>query len=100
MYGAPITASAYFLGIAASLTGATGGGEVWATARDRSYITTHAQSTFSTIENAIHLVPQQPTTDFSTEVTSIYTNLLASQEPLGAEFEAIWDANIGQLYET
>ena len=29
----------------------------------------------------------------------IYDSLLKGQEPLGAEFEAIWDANVGNLYE-
>ena len=26
--------------------------------------------------------------------------LMQGQEPLGAEFEAIWDANVDRLYET
>lgn len=28
------------------------------------------------------------------------TRLLADQEPLGAEFEVVWDANVGKLYES
>lgn len=29
----------------------------------------------------------------------VYDSLLKGQEPLGAEFEAIWDANVADLYE-
>ena len=29
----------------------------------------------------------------------VYDSLLKCQEPLGAEFEAIWDANVADLYE-
>ena len=29
----------------------------------------------------------------------VYDSLLQGQEPLGAEFEAIWDANVADLYE-
>ena len=30
----------------------------------------------------------------------VYDSLLQGQEPLGAEFEAIWDANVAELYES
>ena len=30
---------------------------------------------------------------------SVYDSLLKGQESLGAEFEAIWDANVDALYE-
>ena len=30
----------------------------------------------------------------------VYDSLLQGQEPLGAEFEANWDANVGDLYES
>ena len=30
----------------------------------------------------------------------VYESLLKDQEPLGAEFEAVWDANVGDLYES
>ena len=29
----------------------------------------------------------------------VYADLMKGQEPLGAEFEAIWDANVADLYE-
>ena len=30
----------------------------------------------------------------------VYASMLQGQEPLGAEFEAIWDANVAGLYES
>lgn len=37
--------------------------------------------------------------DFGREIASIYAMLSESQEPLGADFEAVWDANVDSLYE-
>lgn len=36
---------------------------------------------------------------FAKEIASIYASLAAQQEPLGAEFEAVWDQNTDKLYE-
>lgn len=36
---------------------------------------------------------------FDQEIAEIYAALSERQEPLGVEFEAVWDANSGQLYE-
>ena len=33
-------------------------------------------------------------------LTGAVNALMQGQEPLGAEFEAIWDANVERLYET
>ena len=38
--------------------------------------------------------------NFYEELAEIYLNLVSNQERLGAEFEAIWDANINELYES
>lgn len=32
-------------------------------------------------------------------LANLYTNLAKGQEPLGTEFEAVWDANVAELYE-
>lgn len=37
---------------------------------------------------------------FAENLSKFYTELLGNQEPLGADFEAIWDANVDLLYET
>lgn len=36
----------------------------------------------------------------SDDMAQIYAVLLQGQEPLGAEFEAIWGANVDALYES
>ena len=33
-------------------------------------------------------------------VVQFYITMMQGQEPLGAEFEAIWDANVADLYES
>ena len=40
--------------------------------------------------------PQQ----FANEIASIFAELSKDQEPLGADFKAVWDANIAELYES
>ena len=32
------------------------------------------------------------------EIEEILASLLEDQEPLGAEFESVWDNNVGDLY--
>ena len=36
--------------------------------------------------------------EFEDEMASIYASLAAGQEPLGEEFESVWDANVLDLY--
>ncbi|MBL4595955.1 MAG: hypothetical protein JKX99_05195 [Robiginitomaculum sp.] len=38
--------------------------------------------------------------DFVREMSAVYAALSDGQEPLGAEFEAVWDQNIDTLYES
>lgn len=44
--------------------------------------------------------PQKSVSEFYRDIAEIYIDLSARQEPLGAEFYAIWDANIDTLYES
>ncbi len=44
--------------------------------------------------------PDEQTFDFAREIAEIYAKLLEGQEPLGPEFEAVWDANVRTLYES
>ena len=41
-----------------------------------------------------------PSMDFVGKITSFYSELAESQQPLGREFEEIWDANAAYLYES
>lgn len=36
--------------------------------------------------------------EFAAELAKIYADLLAKQQPLGKEFEAVWEANLDKLY--
>ena len=42
---------------------------------------------------------ERATRELLQEVARTYKRLLESQEPLGAAFEKIWDANVEKLYE-
>lgn len=48
----------------------------------------------------VYATPPAATGDMERELTAIAADLAAKQEPLGAEFEAIWDANADKLYES
>ena len=66
------------------------------------------QSVFSTPIWIIHIVNSinqledspSPSMDFVGKITSFYSELAESQQPLGREFEEIWDANAAYLYES
>ena len=51
---------------------------------------------------SIALTHVEPSTaqDFGREIAAVYASLSEGQEPLGAEFEAVWDANVADLYES
>ena len=38
--------------------------------------------------------------DFAQEVSQVFTSLSDGQEPLGSEFEAVWDENLDVLYQS
>lgn len=37
---------------------------------------------------------------FAGRISEFYASLLKGQEPLGLEFESVWDANVDKLYES
>lgn len=51
------------------------------------------------IERSVFLVPNSGSAVFAREIANVYAVLSEGQEPLGAEFEAVWDANVECLYE-
>jgi len=57
---------------------------------------------FSFFENSLSTDTQlsQTPQNFTNQLVSIFTKLCEDQIPLGSEFEAIWDANIPELYES
>ena len=64
------------------------------------YSTTFIQSTFSTFEETLISSEDSDIQKFAQEIASVYGALAEGQKPLGREFEAVWDANIEQLYES
>lgn len=42
----------------------------------------------------------EPTAEtFANEIAAVYASLSEEQEPLGKDFEDVWDANVDKLYE-
>ena len=67
----------------------------WPAYLGASYETLHSRPSYCSLNIVPHVVKQS----FGQQVAEIYALLLEGQEPLGGEFEAIWDANVGSLYE-
>ncbi len=64
-----------------------------------TYVSNNAAPTFSSFKNSLTSLSQAAVLDFGQEIATVYASLLDGQEPLGTEFEAVWDANVDQLYE-
>ena len=65
-----------------------------------AYSTFHDVPTFSFSEGTLYFAEVSDMQKFAQEIASIYADLAAKQEPLGREFEVVWDANVDQLYES
>ncbi len=52
------------------------------------------------IEKFLTSSPISKQMDFAREIAEFYAFLSEGQEPLGSEFEAVWDANVDNLYES
>ncbi|MCY4265713.1 MAG: hypothetical protein OXE78_12795 [Gammaproteobacteria bacterium] len=74
--------------------------EIWPFFNTSSYAVAHDERTYSPLE----ILKSSPTrsieTSFDQKIADVYAMLTEGQESLGAEFEAIWDANVDQLYES
>ncbi len=77
-----------------------GGQPIWPQSETPAYITTHSPSTSGFVEQSLALEMQPAAHNFGEAIATFYATLLEDQEPLGAEFEAIWDANAAELYES
>lgn len=87
---------ATMVGLTAALAA---GYPIWPAPDAPAYVTKHDRSTFSFFEKSVTFAPSVAATDFGHEIAAVYTLLSEGQEPLGAEFEAIWDENVASLYE-
>ena len=72
----------------------------WPEQEEPAYITTHDRPTSSSSYQLLGLWQPSATGNFGQLIATIYASLLDNQVSLGAEFEAIWDDNVSQLYES
>ena len=92
------TTSTNIVGI--SLAAAMAASDVpWPDHETPPYVTNHILRT-SHFEMLRPQWTPDPTHSFEQTIAAAYASLADSQEPLGAEFEAVWDANVSQLYES
>lgn len=91
-----VTATAAIVGLNAALAV---GGATWP-AHQPIYQTDQSIPTFSFFEKSLLVAPATNPLDFAQEIASIFAMLSEDQQPLGAEFEAVWDANVDSLYQS
>jgi len=75
----------------------------WPVQDDPVHIVRHQPTaSYSTYDYGLFnfVTPRSTSRDFAREIAGLYAGLLEGQEPLGADFEAVWDANVDILYET
>lgn len=64
------------------------------------YSTNQSSSTFSFFETSRAAEPKMDRHDFAQEIARVFASLSEGQEPLGSEFEAVWDENLDVLYQS
>jgi hypothetical protein len=72
---------------------------IWPT-HQQIYSTSQITPTFSFFDDSLAITVSTTANDFTREISSIFASLCEGQEPLGAEFEAVWDANLNNLYQS
>lgn len=84
------------------LTAAMASGHVcWPVSNKPIYTAERAIASYSafTVET-LKIQPTSAIPNFAQEISAFYSELTRGQSPLGAEFEAVWDANVDRLYES
>lgn len=81
------------------LAAAMAAGAAWPAYETPAFVTEHSGSTYSFFEESLTLDEPSTAQGFGREIAAVYASLSEGQEPLGAEFEAVWDANVANLYE-
>lgn len=87
-----VTATAAVVGLNAALASS---GVGYATAEE-SYVVDQMMPTIGMSKDIV-LGPSHD--NFAARVADFYFALSERQQPLGVEFEAVWDANVNELYE-
>jgi hypothetical protein len=73
---------------------------IWPDRARPNFVTTHVGASFSSFEKSLSFAPVSEISKFADQIAAVYAELSDGQEPLGAEFEDIWDANVAILYES
>lgn len=89
------TATVALVGVSAAL--ATG--QVFGVGVVPVYSTSQSDSTYSFVGSSFSNISSTEPHKFDQEIASVYAALSEAQEPLGNEFEAVWDDNLDQLYQ-
>ena len=88
-----VSATAAVVGFNAALAA---GAAAWPT-NEQTYFVNEAVPTISFFQGSVAEVTDE---EFAREIASVFTTLSDGQEPLGTEFEAVWDANVDKLYQS
>ncbi len=78
--------------------GLAAGGTEWSVLEPLAYVTKQSTPTFSFSEKEVTISEPASIHTFGKEISSVFAVVSEGQESLGAEFEAIWDANAAELY--
>ena len=91
------TSVVIILGIAASVAAGT---PTWPEPEPPYYRNRQGVSSYSAVESALSDTPDSGAQNFGRDIADVYVLLSEGQEPFGAEFEAVWNANAAYLYES
>ena len=64
------------------------------------YSTNQSSPTFSFFEVSRAAESKMTAHEFAQEISLVFASLSEDQEPLGSEFEAVWDENLDVLYQS
>lgn len=64
------------------------------------YVTKQNNPTFSFFEASLAGEAKTSWHDFAQDIAAVFASLSEGQEPLGADFEAVWDENMDTLYQS
>ena len=94
------TATAAVVSLATALGVSDVSNTPWPSHESPLYVTRYNEPTFSFVGQSLIIMDLTTAEDFRLKISAVYASLSEGQTPLGAEFEAVWDNNIDQLYES
>jgi hypothetical protein len=92
-----VTPTFVVVGITAALATGTAN---WPDRVKPIFETKHVGASYSSFEKTLTFAQVSDEANFANQLADVYAALAGNQEPLGADFEAVWDANVAILYES